>query len=388
MSSPSLRRHIGKMGDSDDEGDNDDVEKRRQQEADQERVDDLVRKIRQVNKKIESATTELDQLKSEARDYAKQKSLLETNEARLKDAQDRVWAWEKVVKAIKEAIEVKRDVLWPAGGQRMQEIDRELHGRPARSPFLHPSSSTPAIAIHKPLHVDPRFLHDWAQPNLRSDPNFEESFTQHSQSFRTLDHKPQAAGDLGRTLFNIHHLTPISSAHHLCLQTLVGYHKLCRPPIPTPAFTWNQRQNAMSSARSPPESSSPKVPSSVAPEEAEEYKKIMAEIAELEREAEAAEERVRQKVERYDAIKAERVAIEASTAKLNQDIVRLEKELDAWKKVGKTLKKGEEAKQSLLEDTYFNKIHELKQEANRDLAMREILKFLHGEVIDGKPYED
>lgn len=40
----------------------------------------------------------------------------------------------------------------------------------------------------------------------------------------------------------------------------------------------------MSSARSPPESSSPKVPSSVAPEEAEEYKKIMAEIAELERE--------------------------------------------------------------------------------------------------------
>lgn len=68
--------------------------------------------------------------------------------------------------------------------------------------------------------------------------------------------------------------------------------------------------------------------------------------------------------------------------------MRLEKELDAWKKVGKTLKKGEEAKQSLLEDTYFNKIHELKQEANRDLAMREILKFLHGEVIDGKPYED
>ncbi|KAK8230744.1 hypothetical protein HDK77DRAFT_484811 [Phyllosticta capitalensis] len=150
-----------------------------------------------------------------------------------------------------------------------------------------------------------------------------------------------------------------------------------------------ESENAMSSARSPPESSSPKVPSSVAPEEAEEYKKIMAEIAELEREqAEAAEERVRQKVERYDAIKAERVAIEASTAKLNQDIVRLEKELDAWKKVGKTLKKGEEAKQSLLEDTYFNKIHELKQEANRDLAMREILKFLHGEVIDGKPYED
>lgn len=40
-----------------------------------------------------------------------------------------MWAWEKVVKAIKEAIEVKRDVLWPAGGQRMQEIDRELHGR-------------------------------------------------------------------------------------------------------------------------------------------------------------------------------------------------------------------------------------------------------------------